>query len=84
MGLRAGLDMAMKRSCVTFHNVLVFYGEELLLPTQASSFLTIPCHLFTIAYLIYSQLPSASEGYPLYSQSPASLFLWKEFPVPIS
>jgi hypothetical protein len=51
------------RACVTFHNMLDLYGEELLAPVQRPVWRTIPSQLSATAYSIYSQLPSISVGH---------------------
>jgi hypothetical protein len=44
------------------HNMVIFYGEELLAPRPNPSWRTTLCRLPETAYLTYSQLPSISEG----------------------
>jgi hypothetical protein len=50
--------------CVTCRNMLISYGEELLVPAQPSSW-----KMSATAYLINSQLPSVYGGYFFYPQS---------------
>jgi hypothetical protein len=52
---------ASPSSCVTFRNVLVLYGEELLAPAESPCWRTNPCRLSAKTLSIYSQL-SISGG----------------------
>jgi hypothetical protein len=46
------------RPCVTFHNILFFYGGKLLAPHPPPRWRTTPCQLPTTGCSIHSQLPS--------------------------
>jgi hypothetical protein len=48
------------RPCVTFCNMLVLYGEDLLAPTQPPNYRATPYLLSTAVYSTHSQLPSIS------------------------
>jgi hypothetical protein len=52
------------RPCVTFHNKLVYYDDELLAPSWS----TTPCRLSATDYSIYSQFPSISRSRLLHPQ----------------
>jgi hypothetical protein len=55
-------------ACLTFHNKLFFYGEELQPLAETPSCRTTPCRLSATAYSIYSQLPSTCGSCFLHQQ----------------
>jgi len=53
------------RPCVTFLNILAFYGDELFAPCPphpTQSWRTSPCWLSITAFPVYLQLPSMCGG----------------------
>jgi hypothetical protein len=53
---------AHPRFCITFHNNLVFYGEELLAPHPTPNLEDHPCQLSVAAYHLEVMMNNMIEG----------------------